>query len=200
MSTEALFLHDLKNEIFILKLLVKKLNLTGETIDKINNTINKMNDRVIFAFSSKKEEKTKIEVSDMILNMTPDIPNLTYSKDLSETISVMLNRPQFEDVITNIIKNAHEADSTNIKFETKYNSLTIMDNGNCDISIVEKLNSNVKFTSKENGSGLGTQGVREFCKKNSCELVYFLSRYTNSETGKRGLAVRIKFPAAKKWL
>lgn len=200
MSSNAIFFHELKNEIYILKLLVEKLDLQSETIDRITAVINKINERIVIAFTKENEGKKLINVNNFIFDLKSDYNNIQFNKDLLESISFMGQKTQFESCITSIIKNSYESGATLISFEIKFNSLTIRDNGNCTIETVEKLNSKTKFTTKEDGSGYGSLGLQKFCENNGCVLVYFLSQRTNLNGKGKGLAVRIKFPVVKNLL
>jgi hypothetical protein len=198
MSSNAIFIHELKNEIHILKLLVGTLDFQNETIDRINTIINKINEKIVNAFNKVNEEKMLINVNSLILDLKSDYPNLHFNKELLESISFMGQKSEFQNSLTSIIKNSYESGATLISFEIKFNSLTIRDNGDCSIETVEKLNSKTKFTTKEDGSGYGSLGLHKFCEDNGCDLVYFLSQRSTSNGSRKGLAVRIKFPVVKK--
>ena len=198
MSSNAIFFHELKNEIYILKLLVAKLDLQNEFIDRINSVINTINEKIMIAFTKENEQKELINVNNLIYELKSDYPNLHFNKELLESISFMGQKTGFENSLTSIIKNSYESGATLISFEIKFNSLTIRDNGNCTIETVEKLNSKTKFTTKKNGSGYGSLGLHKFCENNGCSLVYFLSQRSISNSGGKGLAVRMKFPVVNK--
>ena len=194
MSVDALFFHDLKNEIQILKSLIKNLPSENEVTIKISNLVNKLSDRITSVFS-KKEVKTLINVNDIILGLSSEYSSLLLKKELLERVSFIANKTQFIDVLNNIIKNSYEAGADLVRIEVKFNSLTIRDNGKCSFETIEKLNSKIAFTTKAYAAGLGSQEVRKFCEKNNCTFVYFQSQCSNPKTGDRGLALRIKFPS-----
>lgn len=188
------FLHDLRNELQLLKLLIDKLDVMNEATFKINSVIDSIVSKCMNTSSDLKTGDSAFNVNTVIELMCSYYPNIIFEKELNEKISCIANKSKFHDVLINLIKNAKEAGATKVKFETKFKSLIVSDNGACTMEIVEKLNNSNVFTTKEDGSGLGSQCVRKFCERNGCRVSYHLMPNIDPNKGTFVLGVKIKFP------
>lgn len=187
------FLHDLRNELQLLKLLIDKMGIINEATYKINCVIDSITSKCANATSSSKQVESLVDVNAVVEMITSYYPDINFEKELDEKVSILANKSKFQDVLINLIKNSKEAGANRIKFETKFNSLIISDNGLCSKEIVDKLNSSIVFTTKEDGSGLGSQCVRKFCERNNCQLSYHLLPNLDPFNEAPVLGVRIKF-------
>jgi len=71
--------------------------------------------------------------------------------------------------------------------------LVISDNGNSTKEVVAKLNNFIFFTTKRNGSGLGTQCVKKFCEMFNLKVHYEIIQTKEGLNVKQSLKATIKF-------
>ncbi|MDO9183401.1 MAG: hypothetical protein Q7U04_13385 [Bacteriovorax sp.] len=188
------FIHDLRNDLQIIKLLLRKISDQNETVDKINNVIETIASKCQNILDPESSKDVLINVNQAIVEIINRYPDLNFEKDFEDHIDLVGNKNKFEEVIANIIDNSKEAGASTIKFETKYKSLIIRDNGICEQNVVDKLNNSNIFTTKINGSGKGSQLIRAYCEKQGCRILY--SKVLNGKPvdNKFSLVLRIKFP------
>lgn len=194
MSTDALLLHDLGNELSILSMLIKKLGVKNETMDKISNVITSMSEKISRGYKKNETPKTMVNINDYVSNLALCYPNVKFENNIKEPLKMMANGSQLNDALINVIKNSVEAGADTIKFEIRFNSLIIKDNGVCSRGVVERLNNNNIFTTKSDGAGLGTQGIRKFFEGIGCNVLYFLAPNPDPIRKTHGLVTRIKLP------
>ena len=194
MSTEALIMHDLRNDLCILKMLLRKIGDKDKIVHKITDIVNAMGEKLSFDYKRDSVIKTLVNVNDSINSVMLCYPDVSFENTLTEPLKLMANGSQLNDALVNIIKNSVEAGADKIKFEFRFNSLIIKDNGTCNHRVVDKLNNHNIFTTKATGSGLGTQGVRKFFESAGCRVLYFLSPNSDPVKMTEGLIIRIKLP------
>ena len=194
MQLSKIFIHDLRNDLLIMKFLVKKLDIENETTNKLNSMLDSVSNKCQMVLAPLNLHNGPLDIVQTIQEIVTCFPNIQFDFNFEEKIHFIANKIEFEDVLKNIIQNSIEAGGNSIKFETKFNSLIIRDDGTCSSGVVDNLNNAVIFTTKDTGHGIGTQGVKQFCDKHECRLLYSKVLKGDPKENNYSLIIRIKFP------
>ena len=187
MIDNLVFAHSVRNDLFIIQGLLKKLNIKNELVDKINEVINSIAFKCTDLIHPEKMNSESVDVNSAIEETLCRFTNIDFKKVFHEELHLACNKINFQDVLSNIILNSIQAGAGSIVLTTINKSLIITDSGSCTEAVVKKLNNGNIFTTKEHGSGIGSKNVREFFHKYNCRINYSISAY-------QSLIVRIKFP------
>lgn len=113
-------------------------------------------------------EKLKVDLNQMLLSVyhLMKVKHETAGVHLSielpkETVEIMGNREQLEQAFINIVLNAFEAQSTQIRFQLQKNRVKITDNGTGISASVQDMLFTPFFSTKPTGQGVGLTMVRE---------------------------------------
>ena len=161
---------------YLITLLLRKIKDEKKITDKINNIINSINCDCMQTTDN--HINNLVNINQVIEDLISIYPDLIFEKELNNYIEFIGSKIDFREVLINIVKNSQEAGATNVKFKTKKSTLIITDSGECTKAVIDKLNNENIFTTKEDGNGIGTQVIRQFCKKQDCILTYSSSVYT----------------------
>lgn len=179
--------HNIKNDLFIIKCLVKKLNINSEIIDKINEIIKHSSLKCTHIIHPEKMNSETINLNLEIEKALERFPDIDFKKCFHEELLFVCNKIHFQDALSNIILNSIQAGASTIILTIINKSLIITDSGSCTYESVKKLNSGNAFTTKEHGSGIGSKSISEFFNKYNCKITYSISAY-------QSMIVSIIFP------
>lgn len=191
---EKIFIHNLKNDLLVLKYLVSKISNEDAIKEKIFSTIELASSRCNDILHPHNDKDQFLILNKEIDEVTAFFPDFKFEKDLAVVLSIVANKRCFQDFIANIIINSKEAGADTVKFEIINKSLIISDDGNCSQEITERINSGEVFTTKQNGSGIGNQSIRNFAEKYNCKVLYSTCSIESSGTKKNSLVIKINFP------
>jgi hypothetical protein len=188
------FIHNLNNDLFILRTLLKRLNIQNDNTAKMTEILHAITEKCSKFLNPELSSDSSVDLIQTIDEVIGRFPDLIFEKNYSENLKFKTNKVEFIDAICNIIKNSFEAGASIVRIEIKYNMIIFCDDGECTSDIVDKLNANVNFTTKSSGCGIGSRSLRMFCERNNCRLFYSIVPNTNSKIKKGYLKVRIKLP------
>ncbi len=188
------FIHNLNNDLFMLKALIKRLNLQSEHTVKMTEIIQNITEKCSKFLNPELSKDSTINLIHTIDEVVSRFPELKFEKTYSEDLNFKTNKIEFMDSICNIIKNSYEAGANIIKIEMKYNMIIFCDDGICDSETVDKLNAHVNFSTKALGSGIGSRSLRMYCERNHCRILYSLVPSANKNFKTGNLKIRIKLP------
>lgn len=185
-------IHNIKNQLFLISLLLRKIKNDKEITDKINNILNSINND--YLQMQDHEIDCLVNINQAIDDLISIYPDVVFEKDFHDNLDFIGNKSEFRDVLINIIKNSQEAGAQTVKFEIKANALIISDNGKCTKVVIDKLNEENVFTTKKNGTGVGSQIVRQFCQKQGCVFKYSASICIDSDKKSTSMIIEVVFP------
>ena len=185
-TVDSIFLHDLKNDIQILKMLVAKLEKGNEVVTKLNATINKIVVKCTDAAGAHRLHDINGEIEKTCLNYT----EMKILKSFDEKLQLKCNISKLQDTLNNLVKNYQEAGTQTLRITTKFNCIILKGDQGCTAELVDKLNKGESFSTKGEGRGLGTASIRDFCVANRCKLSYHLLNVSGINT----LGVKIQLP------
>lgn len=166
--------HELKNPLAVIKInlaLLKDNSALGESIkyDVIENEINKMDNiikKYLLYSSYKDDEKDYVYFSEVINSIIEEnkktYPYIEYIINETKDLSILAFEYHIFMIFSNIIKNAIEAMNEkgtiviNIFEQEGIANIEIIDSGIGMKQKPVKLLKSTRFTTKKNGSGLGT--------------------------------------------
>ena len=194
MKLSKVFIHDLRNDLLIMKYLVKKMNIENESTAKLNKVIDSVADKCQMALAPVYLHNGFIDINQIVKEATTYYSDILFNFAFDEKLELIASKTEFCDVIKNIIKNSIESGASVVNFETKFNTLTIRDDGNCTSEVVDNLNDSVIFSTKDLGYGIGTQSVKQFCTLYGLRILYSKILKGDSKENNYSLIIRIKFP------
>ena len=194
MSVDKAFIHDLRNDLFIIKALLMRLNISNTTVDDIYKVIESISNKCVDVLNPEKNKNCLININQSIAEIMNFFPAIQFDIEYHEDVVINVNKAKFHDVLINIFKNSEEAGAKIIEVKIKYNSLIIRDDGNCFKDTAQKLNDGNIFTTKSLGNGIGAQSIRSFCDLFHCKLLYSVVLSSTVEQEKYSLLTKIKFP------
>lgn len=163
--------HNLQNDIAVmmgLVSLVRKMEIS----DSVKNIMKKLQTKL---------KKTSNTLNDLV-NPKEEVDIASIFKELDSDLNINVNGNRFilnvnkrkgEMFVENIAKNAKESGASNLKISCGKKKMIIRDDGNgFSEKDLQKINSNIQFTTKVSGSGIGSQYIRDFCKKNNLNITY----------------------------
>lgn len=176
MSNEIIaFAHDVKNSLSIIKLglaQIKKITSEDSPIYKKATTcLNQVDLCASYCNSKLLERKETVSLKSLLEDCQKDIKNSFNSIEFRtvtfEDRKVTVDCSQFKNFILNLVKNAHEANSTSVSFYIRGKRLVIIDNGVGFPEVIMK-NSPQELPTGLRGHGLSS--MRSFCESNGWSI------------------------------
>lgn len=163
--------HNLQNDLAIILGLasqIQRKEISQEVrllVDRIQKKVKQTSQTIQDILHPKKE----ISFKEAFLNAETDL-NVNFN---GSDLKIKANERKLNMLIDNILKNAKEAQARNIKISGSKTSIIIRDDGvGLSDEVLSKINSSEIFTTKANGTGLGTAFVREFCFSHNLSIKY----------------------------
>jgi hypothetical protein len=187
---DAIFMHDLKNDLQLMKFLVRTIKDNSKIVDKLNTIIGDIASKCCEASGI----PTETDVNKTIDKTVSTCPSILFQKVYPEKLVLKCNASRLQDALKNIVKNYKEAGSTILRIETRFNSIIIRGNSECSSETVDKLNAGIMFSTKGESRGIGSKSIAKFCEDSNIILQYY--RCPTIETGKKTytLGIKLKLP------
>ena len=111
------------------------------------------------------------EIIENVFEICQTYNNINLKNEISPEQSIIADKNKLTSALVNIVKNAIEANATEVKISYDNNSITIENNGDkIPEEIQEKIFSD-GFTTKENGSGLGLLLTKKMLEEQNFKLI-----------------------------
>lgn len=168
--------HNIQNDLTVILGLVEIIERENLS-ERAKLAVKKIKQRIQDASQSIRDvfhPKEEISISELFKDIQ-DLKVMMNGKDFK----MKTNKRKAEMFVDNVVKNAKESGAKSLKIYGTDKKLTIKDDGRgLSKEALEKINSDEIFTTKINGTGLGTQYIKEFCKNHKL-MVYYSNNFTS---------------------
>ena len=192
MNAKKIFVHDLKNDLNIIKYLVLKSGLENTTTESIHKIIGSIANKSAIFLEEKEIKNELISIGQTLDEVLNRFPQIAFERNYLSELYLCINKTIFQDAVTNLIINAIEAGADKVNVVVNIDSIVFYDNGNCTDEITAQLNESIFFTTKPHGNGLGSQSVKKFCEMHNFKIHYEILQPTTDLDSKKSLKTTIK--------
>ena len=177
----AELIHDVKNELSVLKGLASKIDKTcnacrntsceknnvDDALATIRNRIDYINEQLSYDL----KEKTLLNVFDVF----EGIKGLSLEVKLEgEGFKIYSNMERLRSLVLNIATNSSEAGATKLVIVADGDEMVFVDNGpGFTQEVLDSFKKHQRITTKVNGSGYGLRSIDSFCKRHGIEFTIF---------------------------
>ena len=173
--------HEIKNQISVCELYTEVIKRTLEkegienevltrAIKNIKNSLGLIEQSAISLRETKLDNYNLYEIVESVFEICLAYKNITLKNEISRNQIVLADKNKLTSALVNIIKNAIEADASEIVVSADDKSIIIKNNGEkIPLEIQEKI-FNDGFTTKENGSGLGLMLTKSMLSEQNLTL------------------------------
>ena len=173
--------HEIKNQISVCELYTEVIKRTLEkegienevltrAIKNIKNSLGLIAQSAISLRETKLDNYNLYEIVESVFEICLAYKNITLKNEISRNQIVLADKNKLTSALVNIIKNAIEADASEIVVSADDKSIIIKNNGEkIPLEIQEKI-FNDGFTTKENGSGLGLMLTKSMLSEQNLTL------------------------------
>jgi len=180
LQTKEIF-HEIKNQISVCELYTEVIKRTLEK-EGIENEVltrairNIKNSLGLIAQSATSLRETKLdnynlyEIIENVFEICRTYKNIIFKNEISPEQNIFADKNKLTSALVNIVKNAIEANATEVRILCDDNLITIENNGDSiPMEIQEKIFAD-GYTTKENGSGLGLMLTQSMLKEQNFSL------------------------------
>ncbi len=181
LQTKEIF-HEIKNQISVCELYTEVIKRTLEkegvendvltrAIKNIKNSLSLIADCATNLKETKIAEYNLSEIVENVFEICRTYnENAQYISTISPVETILIDKNKFTSALVNIVKNAIEANATEIKIDGGNKKLTISNNGEeIPLELQEKIFAD-GFTTKENGTGLGLMLTQKMLEEQKFKL------------------------------
>jgi signal transduction histidine kinase len=186
-------LHDLNNSLAVIGANIK-CSLVEDDPERAKKRLEKALSRLsdckdmIKTHRESDKIKDKKEISLESIVESTEYPN-NIEVLASSNSSQIMDELDVKRVVDNIVTNSLQANATELLMFQTDKGWVFSDNGDgFSNAALISLKMGENYTSKVDGQGLGTNFVREFCKKNNMSV-----QFTNKENNKKGALIIMTF-------
>ena len=174
--------HEIKNQISVCELYTEVIKRTLEkegienevltrAIKNIKNSLGLITQSATSLRETKLDNYNLYEIIENVFEICQTYNNINLKNEISPEQSIIADKNKLTSALVNIVKNAIEANATEVKISYNNNSITIENNGDkIPEEIQEKIFSD-GFTTKENGSGLGLLLTKKMLEEQNFKLI-----------------------------
>lgn len=174
--------HEIKNQISVCELYTEVIKRTLEkegienevltrAIKNIKNSLGLITQSATSLRETKLDNYNLYEIIENVFEICQTYNNINLKNKISPEQNLIADKNKLTSALVNIVKNAIEANATEVKISYNNNSITIENNGDkIPEEIQEKIFSD-GFTTKENGSGLGLLLTKKMLEEQNFKLI-----------------------------
>lgn len=180
LQTKEIF-HEIKNQISVCELYTEVIKRTLEkegienevltrAIKNIKNSLGLITQNATSLRETKLDNYNLCEIVENVFEICRTYKNINLKNETLPRHNILADKNKLTSALINIVKNAIEANATEVKISYNNNSFTIENNGD---KIPEEIQERIfsdGFTTKENGSGLGLMLTQIMLKEQNFTL------------------------------
>ena len=173
--------HEIKNQLSVCELYTEVIKRTLEkegienevltrAIKNIKNSLGLITQSATSLRETKLDNYNLCEIVENVFEICRTYSNINLKNETSPEQNILADKNKLTSALINIVKNAIEANATEVKISYNNNSFTIKNNGD---KIPEEIQERIfsdGFTTKENGSGLGLMLTQTMLKEQNFTL------------------------------
>ena len=178
--------HEIKNQISVCELYTEVIKRTLEKegiknevlIRAIKNIKNSLGLIAQSATSLRETKITEYNLSDIVENVfeiCKSYKEISFINKIKHSETINADKNKLTSALVNIVKNAIEANATEVKISYNNSTITIENDGDKIPEEIQKKIFSDGFTTKENGSGLGLMLTQSMLKEQNFTITLNIS-------------------------